>query len=281
MKNLLEILLCEIKSKSQIKSLENNYILDKLNSYFLTNGDIRKKLENEFLSKKEKIKKSKLFKEVIKNIRQEIGIVYGSFLTSDFSKKEKLLQNDVDAEFLLKLHKSTRERINFYNEIYSKIFNWYKPKKIADLACGLNPLSYELISNQINFQPKYFASDLNPKDMDYLNSFFKRNFINGLAKAYDITKLGILEDDNFIDSDLVFLFKALDSFEFVQKNISKELIEKIPSKKIVVSFPTKSLISKKEFKREKRNWFIRFLEDKNYLFEQFEVENEEFFLISK
>ena len=281
MNNLTEILLNEIKSKSQIKDLEDDFILDKLEKYFLTNCDIKKKLELEFKEKKNKIIKSKLFKETLKKIRGEIGILYGSFLTKDFPKKFKLLNKETTIENLLKLHKSSRERIEYYNQIYEEIFNWYKPKKIADLACGLNPLSYPIIEKILNKKIEFFASDLNPNDMGFLNEYFKKNNLNGIAKPYDIIQLKFLKDDDFKNCDLIFLFKALDSFEFIKKNISKEIIKKLENKKIVVSFPTKSLVSKKEFKMEKRNWFIKFLEKENFQYQTFEVENEMFFLIEK
>ena len=284
-KILINLLLIEIKAKSQISELEDNYILEKLNSYFLTNGDIRKKLEKEYEVKKDKISKSKNFKEIVKTIRKDIGIVYGSFLTSEFSKKEKLLENikNKDEIFeLLKLHKSTRERVNFYDEIYKQIFIWYTPKSgICDLACGLNPLSYFMFENKLPKNFSFFVSDLNPKDMNYLNLFFKKFKINGVAISYDITNLKFLEDKNFRSCDLVFLFKALDSFESAKKNISKEILEKIPQKHIVVSFPTKSLVSKEEFKKEKRNWLFNFLDKNGWKYETFEVENELFILITK
>lgn len=283
--NLQNFLLTEIKSKTQISELDDDYILNKLQSYFLTNGDIRKKLEKEFLEKQQKIIKSKQFKEVVKEIRKEIGIVYGSFLTQDFTKKEKLLENIKNKNEiveLLKLHKSTRERVDYYEKIYKQIFMWYTPKiGICDLACGLNPLSYILIEEIIKTKPYYYASDLNPKDMDYLNSFFKKFKINGIAKSYDITTMSFLLDKKFQECDLVFLFKALDSFEFAKKNISKEILEKLPQKYIVVSFPTKSLVSKEEFKIEKRNWLFNFLNKKGWNYQTFEVENELFILINK
>jgi len=283
--DLINLLLLEIKSKNQISELEDEYILNKLNSYFLTNGNIRKKLELEYIEKKEKILKSKNFKEIVKIIRKDIGIVYGSFLTSDFTKKEKLLENTKSKEEileLLKLHKSTRERVNYYEEIYAQIFAWYMPKQgICDLACGLNPISYVIFESKFKKNFSFFTSDLNPKDMNYLNSFFKKFKLNGVAKSYDITLLNFLEDENFKTCDLVFLFKALDSFESAKKNISKEILEKLPQKHIVVSFPTKSLVSKEEFKIEKRNWLFNFIEKKGWNYEQFEVENEIFLLISK
>lgn len=289
-KILIVKIIKEIKLKSQLKYLKDEYIENKITKYFLTNGDKRKKLEKIFEDKKEKIIKNKKFKEIIKIIREEIGIVYGSYLTSDFSKKEKILneiKNKDEVKILLKLHKSTRERTQYFSYIYEKIFLWYekknsnKPKIILDLACGLNPCSIFEMEKELGYIPKYFASDLNPNDMNFLNKFFKKFNINGKAKSYDIVNLKILNDKEFQESDLVFLFKALDSFEQIKKNISKELILGLKSKYIVVSFPTKSLVSKKEFKIEKRNWFFKFLDKEEFSYEIFEVENEIFILIEK
>ena len=164
---------------------------------------------------------------------------------------------------------------------YSKIFQWYQPKKIADLACGVNPLAYNKIPNNITREIKYFASDLNPKDMQFLNDSFEKFNIPGIAKNYDLTTLKIVEDEELKSCDLVFLFKALDSLEQIKKDISKELIKAIPSKKIIVSFPTRSLLSKKQFKIERRNWFFSFLGKEEYKYETFEVENEIFLMIDK
>lgn len=284
MEQLVNLLVNQIKDKNQINGLEDKLIIEKITKYFLTNGDIRKKLEKEFSKKEDKIIKSKSFKEIVKLIRKEIGIIYGSFLTSDFDKRDKFLEqsnNLEDTQTILKLHKSTRERVDHYDEIFTKIFEWKKPNKIGDLCCGLNPISISLMKEKLNKVPEYFASDINPKDMEFLNSFFNKFDIKANAKSYDLTKLDIIEDKKFQDCDMVFLLKALDSLEFIKKNCTKELILQIKAKNIVVSFPTKSLVSKKEFKIEKRNWFIKFIEENNFKYQTFEIENELFFLIEK
>lgn len=287
-KELINLLLVEIKSKRQIEKLENEFILEKLEKYFLRNGDIRKKLELEFELKNKKIVKSKYFKEIVKKIREEIGIIYGCFLTKDFNKKEKILnqvniidENSEELIKLLKLHKSTRERIDFYDDIYSKIFDWYKPKKIGDLACGLNPVSILFMKKYLGKYPQYFASDLNPQDMDFLNMFFSKFKFESIAKSFDITNLNILKNEEFNSCDMVFLFKAIDSFESLKKDISKDLLIGIRAKYIVVSFPRKSLVSGKRFKEERRNWFFNFLDSKSWKYEKFEIENELFILIEK
>jgi len=290
---LKKLLISQIHQGKNLENLDESYIENKLGKYFLREGSKRKKLEILFkkingeltvANSSVPLKKNKVFKKIVKEVRKEIGQVYGQFLTSDFKKRKKLLdecKTKEDALKLLKLHKSTRERIDFYDEIFENIFSWYKPKQIADLACGLGPIAYSIIETKLNYSPKYFASDLGTKDMNFLNSFFKKFKIDAIAKPYDITNLSILEEQNFQKADLVFLFKALDSFEEIKKNISKELLEKIPSKHIVVSFPTKSLVSKKNIKTNKRDWLVNFIEKQNWKLEQFKIDNELFFLINK
>jgi 16S rRNA (guanine(1405)-N(7))-methyltransferase len=276
---LVKLLLDEISKKKELKAVTKEFILKRLQQFFLTNGDIRKKLEKQFEQKQDQITKDSTFKSVVKSLRTELGIVYGSFLTSKFFKKDKILESK--PEEILLCHKSSRERISLYQEIYSKIFSWYQPKKILDIACGLNPLSYPIISSILKYNPYYCCCDLNQEDMNFIQYFFISQSIPGIAKAYDCTNLSFLSDKEFTGYDLVFLFKALDSFETISKNISKELIETLSCSHIVVSFPTQSLKAKISVKKEKRAWFYTFLKQKNYEYIEFEVENELFICIKK
>lgn len=281
-KELKDIFLKEILDKKQINGISDEFILERLEKYLLTNGK-KFKILKEHINKKgvEKLEKNKNFKEIIKSIKNEIGIVYGSFQTKDFNKKEKILNNISSKEEIEKIlfcHKSSRERKDFYEIVYKEIFKWYEPTKIGDIACGLNPLTYFYLPNK---NIEYIACDLNQNDMNFLNNFFNKFKIKGVAKAYDVTNLKILEDKDIQNCDLIFLFKALDSFETLKKNISKDLILGLKAKNIVVSFPTRSLVSKIEFKKEKRNWFYKFLKDNKFNFKEFEIDNEMFILISK
>lgn len=278
---LKEILIKEVKSKSQIKDLTDEFIDFLLEKYLKTCANIKNKLEKEYEQKKEKITKSKTLKKLIKILRAEIGQVYGQFLTQNFPKKDKILEKEKNTEILLELHKSSRERINYYKQIYEKIFLWYKPKKIADLACGLNPLSYPIIKEILSKDVNYFATDLNPNDMKFLNKYFQKNNIKGIAKSSNLTNLNILQDKELKTADLIFLFKALDSLEEINKNISKTLLKELECKHIVVSFPTKSIKSKEAFKNTQKGWLKKLIEENNWSYQTFEIENEIFFLIEK
>jgi hypothetical protein len=281
MPTIIELILEELKKSSNLKNLDDDFLRKKIKNYFLREGKNEKLLkENYEKIGAEKICKNKIFKVIVKQIKEEINHVYTIFLTSTYKKKEKYLEEN-DIEELLKIHKSTRERIDFYEEIYKKIFNWYKPEKIADLACGMNPLSYNIICEILNYKPDYFASDLSFSDMKFIKKFFEKKKIKMAAKHYDLTEEKFLKEKELKNSDLVFLFKALDSIEEVKRHYSKILIEKLSAKKIVVSFPTKSIGCKQNFTENKRNWFYKFLEKMNWKYETFQIENELFFLIDK
>ncbi|MFW5704506.1 MAG: hypothetical protein ACOCXG_01565 [Nanoarchaeota archaeon] len=278
MREILELITKKLQENKNLNNLSKEFLKQKIKNYFLREGQKEKKLKLELERVGiEKLEKNKLFKQILKEIKTEINHQYTIFLTSDFSKKQKI----INYEEILQTHKSSKERFPFYEEIYNKIFSWHKPKKIADLACGLNPISYILIENILNYKPKYFASDLAEKDMEFLNSFFEQNKIPGIAKAYDLTNENFLNEPELKDCDLIFLFKALDSIEEVKRHYSKILLEKLPAKHLVVSFPTKSIGSGKDFDIKKRNWFYKYLEKQKWQYQEFQVENEWFFLIEK
>lgn len=275
MNSMIAFLIEEIKKKPQLHHIPDSFVRKYIDSYFLTRGDMRKSLESQPLYSNNRVVKS-----IVKEVRKEIGEVYGSYQTAHHKKKNKYLQqNSVDE--LLKCHKSTRERFDYYQQIYTTIISWYNPLGIADIACGFNPISYPILEHISKNKHYYFVCDLNPEDMDTIEQFFINNYLNGVAYAQDVTQKEFLQNLEFQHCDLVLLLKALDSFEKDKKNSSKQLLQELPQKKIVVSFSTQSLVAKKDVSVKKRNWFVRFIEEQEWSYELFEIENELFFLITK
>jgi hypothetical protein len=115
--------------------------------------------------------------------------------------------------------------------------------------------------------------------MDFLNSYFKKEKING--KAIDLDIYFNYKEIKTQKEDLIFLFKALDSLEFRKQNFSKDLLKFLKAENLVVSFSKVNLTNKKTIKNEKRNWFRNFLKKENWTYEEFETGNELFFLIKK
>ena len=151
-----EEILKKIQENKFLKNLDKNTIIFFIEKHF------------------KKITNKKEFEKITKDIKKNLNDIYKQFLTNKYNKKEKLLEKK---EFLkiLKIHKSTKERFENYKKIYKKIFENYKPKKIADLGCGLNPISYLILKKILKKNIKFFSTDISKKDCDFLNKFFKKS----------------------------------------------------------------------------------------------------------
>lgn len=270
----------EIKRKKNLSSLPDSFVEDLVKDFFRKYPKLEKELE-----KHPKPLRSKSFKFLLKEIRKTLHDIYGVFILNkkdlksleSHLKKIKKLDEDalqIHAE-LLSAHKSSAERLDFYPEIYEKIFSCTgKPKSILDLACGLNPLSFPWMGLK---KVKYFAYELTEEDSNFIQSYFnimKPFSLDGKAFAADIMKLRQLPK-----TDVCFLFKVLDSLEDLEKDYSKNLLKKIPAKFMIVSFPTMSIGGKNPIKL--RGWFFRMIRELNYKAESFEIENEIFYIVKK
>lgn len=254
----MEEIIKKIKEKKEFSNLENSIIET------LIKIQMKRKKYN--LEKKAKVK------ELVKDIRAILRKKYSSF--SGELKNAELLLKQRKYEEILKLHKSTSERLGIYRELYSKIFSLTgKPKVILDLACGINPLS----AVYFDFKGfEYFAYDLSKQDIEIVNEFFKNEGING--RAYIVN---LLSFSDFPESDVCFIFKSLDILEPAKgHNFAENLIKKLKSKLIVVSFPKKTLSGKKmTFSR--RTWLEKMCQRLGFKFSVLDFENEVFYLIDK
>ena len=231
------------------------------------------------------IAKSKLFKQLIKDIRAIARRIYGVYITKNYSKKEILLNSyDFSKEqldMLLDLHMSTRERLPYYESIYAELIKLTcNPKSVLDLACGFNPFSSLFLDKTIN----YFASDISEKDVIFLNSFFdvakKSNMIGKKSTSFrqDLSDKSTLNNLNKYDCDWCLIFKGLDPIEEISQNITYDLLDEITSKWIIVSFPTVT-VSRKPMTNPRRNWFEKVLDRKELSYDTYEVPNELFYII--
>lgn len=143
-----------------------------------------------------------------------------------------------DIRSILSLHASTRERMDFMEEMFKDIFTVTgRNCSILDIACGFNPFFLALYSE--SDREKYYASDINVKLIDLLNYFFSVSNINGHAFASDILyKIPDVQVQN------VFLFKIIPLLEQQQKGYSKVLARRLKSEFFTITFPTRSLSGK-------------------------------------
>ncbi len=278
---IFEMLAEDVISKKELKNLNKSFVIEKVTKHLVSHKRFRKRLLSENYSK---LKRGKEFKAFIKVVRAELREIYGVFILQDYDKLSKyleLLKKDFSIDNhnkILSLHKSTKERLEYYSLVYKQIFDIIPvPKKIVDLACGLNPFSYPYLE----CKPEYYAYDLNEKDMSFINKYFNMANIIGKAKSIDLIKDNLKEICK--DADVVFLFKTLDSLEAVKKNISRKIIKELSNNtaNIVVSFPTMSIGGKKDIKMKKRMWFNKLVSRSGFKVKQFNIPGEMFYVLSK
>lgn len=272
--------LVSLGSKKGLGTLSARFIARLLGEALNENKSVQEKLLKS--NAWSEFERSKECKVVSKQVRGRLREVYGVFWSDQ--KREALLKSLIESPSLeahsklLALHASTKERLPYYEEVYENIFSVAgKPKKILDLACGLNPFSYPYLG----CKPEYIANELCGADAEFVQSFFDGLNIPGKAFAFDLLNFEETPFLPFLSSDVCFLFKALDSLEAIRWGFSETFLPKIPSKHLVVSFSTRSLGGKKEIRQSKRSWFERLLGKNRWAYKTFEIQNEYFYVIKK
>lgn len=283
-----ETLIRTIKEKKELSGLGDKFINEKVKAYFVNHPQAEKKLiENEYN------KKSKIYKEVVKEIRAQLREAYGLFQTVSIQKRRKLFEAYQQAkgrgekikalDGLLASHQSTKERKDNYKEYYETIVQAIgEPEHVIDLGCGYNPLSYRWLG----CEPCYEASDIAQEDIDLLNEFFKGEDIDGQAYTLDLLndqqrKKRLLETT----ADTVFMFKLIDTLEGQRRNITKSIIDELCEnqsiKNIVATFPLRSVGGKSMREGGKDNWFSRYIDDKDLDWQRTIIGEEELYIITK
>ncbi|GIU69339.1 MAG: hypothetical protein KatS3mg002_0575 [Candidatus Woesearchaeota archaeon] len=285
----IEEIISDIKKKKELRSLDEEFIKRKLLDFFndISNYQYKEKILKK-LSKSENYKKFSKSKEhdfLIKNLRSELRKVYGAFILKDYEFKNKILKklkspDDFEGHVaLLKLHKSTNERLNHYKELYDSILTNVSGKiKILDLACGLNPISSIFIRDRIK---KYYASDISTEDCEFISQYFNKVKLDGEVFALDLIEKESIKKISSIPVDVCFIFKTLDGLERVERGITEKILDSINAKIIAVTFPTLSLSGIRPIKEHRRIWLEKLLNKMKLKWEKKPIENELLYLIYK
>lgn len=284
----------DVKSKKELHALDEDFVMRKLIEFF---KDIRNYQYKEKVLKK--LSESKSYKQfmkskehdfLIKNVRAELRKVYGAFILKEYQKKHTILKNlkdrdDIETHIrLLKLHKSTNERLNHYEELYRKIFDKVFEKvkgkvTILDIACGLNPIANIFIRDKIK---KYYASDISSEDCEFLKEYFNKiGVVDNEVFSLDLLEKESSKILSKIKCDVCFIFKTLDGLERVERDITYKLFKSINAPFIAVTFPTLSLSGVREIKEYRRLWLEKLLNSLGWKWEKFLIENELLYMIEK
>jgi hypothetical protein len=242
----MQRLIAAVKEKRSLAGVSDSVIKTELENYFRSQ---RISLSNLSL-KDEKI--------IVKDVRQKLRRLTGSFQHSEKSQDDPLLS-----------HSSTKERIPFYPELKVRIAA-LNVKSILDLGCGLNPLAIAT-SNM-----EYHAYDINEHDLAAVHAFFEKEGIKGATKVYDLRN----PKEKLPEVDLCMILKVLDVIDIKDHKPSEALIRKINAKHLLISFSTKTL-SGAPMRHPQRGWIEHLLKRLGFQFETFSSKNEIFYLASK
>lgn len=190
-------------------------------------------------------KRSKEYKEFFKEMRKKLREVYGVF----------------------KIVKSKRDK-----KFYELVLKGCGAKKILNLGCGLDPLEFPFKDYE------YYACDISHDNVDKINDYFKKNKIKGKAFIFNLVDDEI---NKLLKTDIVFIFRVLESLEAIKKNISEEIIKKLKAKLIIVTFSKVALGEKKVIRKKGRKWFRLILNKLGYKYEIIDYKDEIIFIIKK
>jgi len=201
---------------------------------------------------------------------------------SAFVSKKLLSLKNKEPEWILRKHVSTRERLQYYEEIYKRILGDCKEASIVDLGAGINGFSYDFFK-RLKLKINYIAIESVGQLVELMNFYFKENKLNAGA-----IHLSLFEKEKVKEiinkrkkPRIIFLFKVIDALETLKRDYSKELISEIAplADKIVVSFATKSLGSREKFKA-KRNWIVGFIKEQYTILDDFETGGEHYIVFT-
>ncbi|MBL7051979.1 MAG: hypothetical protein ISS01_02725 [Nanoarchaeota archaeon] len=214
-------------------------------------------------------------KKIVKETRARLRDLYSAFRMRNFSKKEKYLEEMKDWEDkeickkILQVHLSTRERAEYYDDVYMKIRKYVDFKSVLDLGCGLNVFSMPWMG-----RVDYYGIDVNQEDVDFCNSYLEKFGLRGAIRWGDV-----LSFDNHLKSEVCFMFKVLEGFESLERGFTEKLFEKISSPYIVASFATRSLGGGKSISEKRLKWFEKIVEGK--VLEKFKLADEVYFIVKR
>lgn len=136
---------------------------------------------------------------------------------------------------ILAHHASTRERLAELDAFYAAVFaDMPAPRRVADLACGLNPLARPFMP--IPRDTPYFACDVHRPLVDFVAAALGR-----LGHPIETAVCNLLAGVPRLDADVVLILKSLPCLEQADRAAGRRLLAAIDAPLIVVSYPTASL----------------------------------------
>lgn len=250
------------------------------------------------MNKSELIKKITQKKEFSQLLKKDVELAFEKFDKPHYVDEEKikltrnllrqsftafmgrkiLTPKDKDVKWFLNKHVSTKERLTYYEEVYSKVLKGFTKVSVIDLGAGINGISYEYFG-KVGKQVNYVGIESVGQLVELTNRYFKKKKLNGKVIQKSLFELNKIK--RLIKKQgkprVCFLFKTVDSLEMLKRDYSKKLLLNIVPlvDRMVVSFAMRSLFKKQIFK-VRREWAINFIRDKFEILEDFELGGERY-----
>ena len=221
-------------AKKEYQGLDENFVSSVMQKYY-QNYDFSKKSG-----------KTKFLKEVRAKLRE----VYGVFRARNYDRRWRFFEelkgwdDKEGCEKILRLHLSSRERLEHYDKLYRWIREYVDFKSVLDLGCGFNVFSMPWMG-----KVAYYGVDVNKDDVEFCNKY-----MGEYGFQWGVRWGNLFTFDNFVPTDVCFMFKILDGLESIERGASAKLLNKVRSSFIVVSFPMRSISGKSKI-TARRKWF--------------------------
>jgi 2-polyprenyl-3-methyl-5-hydroxy-6-metoxy-1,4-benzoquinol methylase len=270
----LRLIISEIKKNKDYENIEEGMMRKYIRKYAFNEFS---RLRKDFNS----LENSRFLKGCVKYVRAKLRKKSALYLT----KKTREILDQINTagkvgkgqvREVLESHRSTKERLGFYKELYSKIFSSSllssKPR-VADIGCGLNPFSYLLIPEGRLKRTTFYAVDIDKEILDSVKLFFKSFSIKGkvfLLKALDFASS---IDKKF---DCVLLFRLLELVDDSGHNEAERIIRMLNADLYVASFSRRT-ISGNRMTLQNKPWLERMLERLGYKYDITSTKEEIFY----
>ena len=189
-------------------------------------------------------------KRAEKEARGLLHQVWGAYWPSrpDFGKLLEKCRRDLAGKSpreavlpVLRLHASTRERVPIMEDFYRGIFAVTGiPETVADLGCGLNPLTLPWMD--LRPKSRYAGYDIDEEQNAFLTGVLE-------AAGYRSSRARVEPGDVLLDeppsADVIFAFKLMPLLERQRRGASLELVRRVKCRYLVASFPAAGLSGRK------------------------------------
>lgn len=196
---------------------------------------------------KRELTKGRKLKEAIKSTRSKLHQVAVAYQEAPIPypqmiKKLATLSPQMDdpelktyCQQMMRQHTSTAERLPILASFFQQILTPLAPiHSILDLACGLTPLALPWMPLAEN--ATYYACDVFPEMLDFINRFFAHVGQPGKAEVCDLT-----QSCPSTTVEVALLLKSVPCLEQLDKQLIPRLLQQIPAQHIIVSFPARTL----------------------------------------